>query len=461
MVLIGFIIAVAGLMIVVPFIWRYPVAFANIAIAAAVLCDLTEFGTTGVQLGITIYPLDISCMALIASCVSVWLRTRSSPRDLCWPALILLGLAVLNFIRGVVLFGVKSPGNEARDLIYLVLPAVTFSFMGQALEMDVDRLIRYLRIACIGFALIAAARWAGVMPTPDVYDGQDRDIIRVLPSDYAAIIAQALIGVLGLQLKRGFRLSGMLMVGLLAGLIFALQHRSVWSATSAGLIWLAIWSPRLQRREWLKFTVLGLWLGAAVVISPLVASGPYERAVRLFSSNIQEVNQEDSTWEWRVEGYLEAIQRVFSNGPVEAILGPPSGRDLTNKVKTEASIHIHDRYIQAVAFYGSTGLLVLLIWLLNTELRIQRLTPRPHDRNGQCDKVILESLLVFVVIYFVPYSGGQLEGVLLGAIWLASSIQHGRTREMLPAAIEMPKRFSYAWSSTGVAFSGPVPGPRS
>ena len=124
------------------------------------------------------------------------------------------------------------------------------------------------------------------------------------------------------------------MVGLFSALVFALQHRSVWSATAAGLVWLAIWSPRLPRGEWLKFTVLGLWLGAAVVISPLVASGPYERVVRLLNSNIQEVNQEDSTWAWRMEGYLEAIQRIFSNGAVEAVLGPPSGRDLTNKVKS-------------------------------------------------------------------------------------------------------------------------------
>jgi hypothetical protein len=289
------------------------------------------------------------------------------------------------------------------------------------------------------------------MPNPDVYDGQVRDILRVLPSDYAAVIAQALIGMLGLQLKRGFRLSGMVVVGLFAGLVFALQHRSVWSATAAGLIWLAIWSPRLPQRDWLKITVLGLWLGATIVISPLVASGPYKLAVRLFSSNVQEMSQQDSTWEWRVEGYVEAIQRVFSNGVIEAVFGPPSGRDLTNKVKTEASIHIHDRYVQAFAFYGSTGLLVLLIWLLNTELRIQRLTPRAEDREGQCDKVILESLFVSVLIYFVPYSGGQLEGALLGAIWVASSLQHGRTREALRPPFEISKRFSYEWSASGAA----------
>src|SRR5690349_13953907 len=147
MFLILLIAALAGLMVIAPLIWRYPVASANFFIAAAVLCDLTDFGTTGIQLGITLYPGDLTCLALIASCTSVWLRTRSAPRDVCWPAVGLLGLAILNFVRGVLVFGVKAPGNEARDLIYLVLPAVGFTVLGSTLEMDVDRLVRYLRIA--------------------------------------------------------------------------------------------------------------------------------------------------------------------------------------------------------------------------------------------------------------------------------------------------------------------------
>ena len=134
MALIGLIAALAGVMVLAPLIWRYPVGCANVFIAAAVLCDVAEFGTAGIQLGITIYPGDITCLGLIASCISVSLRTRSFPRDVCWPALILLGLAVLNFLRGAVIFGVKAPGNQARDLINLVLPVVAFSCHGAGLS---------------------------------------------------------------------------------------------------------------------------------------------------------------------------------------------------------------------------------------------------------------------------------------------------------------------------------------
>src|SRR5690242_3353667 len=145
MVLIGFIVALAGLMVIAPLIWRYPVAVAITGIVAAVFCDITDIGVSGIQLGITVYPADLSCVALIAACISLALRNRSFPRDLCWPAVILLGLVILNFIRGVVLFGVRAPGNDARDLFNLVLPVVALSSMGWALKMDVNRLVRYLR----------------------------------------------------------------------------------------------------------------------------------------------------------------------------------------------------------------------------------------------------------------------------------------------------------------------------
>src|ERR1700719_2577490 len=111
---------------------KYPVAVAVFWIAAAAISEVTGIGREGLQVGVTIYPADLACLALIASCVSVSLRTRSLPRDFCWPALILLGLGVLNFVRGALMFGIKASGNGARDLINLILPALVFSALGAA-----------------------------------------------------------------------------------------------------------------------------------------------------------------------------------------------------------------------------------------------------------------------------------------------------------------------------------------
>lgn len=420
MLLIELGIALSGLLIAARLLWMYPVAGAVTSIAVGVLSDITGIGESGLPLGgFSIYPLDLGCAALVACCVIVSLRTRALPRDFCWPALMLLGLGVLNFGRGSLLFGPKAPGNDARQLINLILPAVAFSFLGAAIRLNVERLVFYLSLASLALAGIAAARWAGVLAMSDVYDEEFREVVRVLPADYAIAIGQALIAILGIQLVRGFRITGIVLAGVFAGLVFALQHRSVWGATAAGLGWLAVRAPRLARLQWLQFTSIALLLATALALCALLAPSPLEKAANLVNSNLEEVNRDDSTWAWRVEGYTEATQRVFGNGLAEATLGPPSGRDLSNTVKTIASIQIHDRYIQTLANYGLVGVLVLIAWLCSTAARIKRLVAK--DRQALINKIILEAMLVSTLVYFVPYSGGQLQGAILGAIWLAAT----------------------------------------
>jgi hypothetical protein len=426
--------------------WKYPVGLTLTLIAAAALSQLTGIGASGMQFGVDLYPLDIACAALIACCAIVFLRTGSLPRDVCRPALILLGLAILNFGRGVLVFGLKAPGNYARGLIYLILPVVVFSSLGAGIRITVERLVTGLSIAASILATVSVARWAGVLPIPEEMAGDDfREVARVLPADYAMVIGLALIGLIGLELMRGFRPKGIMIAASFAGLVFALQHRSVWIATITGLVWLILRSPRLARREWLKACCLALLLGSALTLAPLVASGTVEKALHLVRSNVDEVEDEDSTWAWRVAGYSEAVQRLFSNGLVETALGPPSGRDLSDKASF-ASTHIHSRYVDVFANYGMAGLVVLIVWLFSTAARIRRLSSLgAQNRNARIEQVILEATLVSILVYFVPYSGGLLQGSLLGSIWLASAAQRAAEGEAAFSVARQASTLKSSW----------------
>jgi hypothetical protein len=413
-------VVLTALPLVFLLLWQWPVAFAGAVVLAAAFAELTGIGKEGLQLGITVYPTDLACAALVVSCIVVGARFRSVPRDLCWPALVLLFLGVLNFARGAVVFGIRAPGNGARDLVNLVLPAVAFTAFGPALRMNVDRLTACLSWVSIALATLALARWVGVIAMP-ILDFTDdfRSIERVLPSDAAMIVGQALIAVLGVQLMRGFRTTLLLFAAALASLVFALQHRSVWMATTAGLMWLVVRSPRLRRPEWLKLSSIAFLLGAALTLTPLLFPGMVERVSRLAGSNVEEIRRDDSTWAWRVAGYTEAVQRALSEGITEAVVGPPSGRDLSDKAGF-ASIHIHNRYISALAYYGLAGLIMVLVWLASSAARIQRQECiGTQDGSGRSARVVLQALLISAIVYFVPYSGGQLEGSLLGMMWLA------------------------------------------
>ena len=112
------------------------------------------------------------------------------------------------------------------------------------------------------------------------------------------------------------------------------------------------------------------------------------------------------------------------------MIGPPIGEDLSAKASF-ASATIHNRYITVLVYYGLAGLVFLLIWLAWSAVRIHYLGRRTDYLDGRASisKVILGALMVSIAIYFVPYNGEELEGVLMGAIWLASAPDHAKERQ--------------------------------
>lgn len=428
MIFLEFSLGCIALALFVAALWRYPVAVAIGAVAVGSFFDVMGVsaasrpnGAPLLQVGVSLYLLDLVCFVLVACSARILLRSRTLKRDLCWWAVLLLGLGVLNFARGAQLIGPKAPGNAARDLIYLVLPAACFSCMSTAVRMTAERIVKYLSVAALVLTGIAVARWTGLIPVPEGTDDGLRDFARVLSAAYAMIIGQGLIALSGIQLLNGFRAWGLIIAGILTAALFALQHRSVWTATTAGMLWLVFRSPRVVRREWLKFSSMVLFAASALALGPLVASGFVETAIGLAHSNIVEIQNDNSTWDWRVHGYTEAIERILSSGPANLVLGPPSGLDRIDATE-DASIFIHDQYVAVFAYYGAVGCALLLAWLLVLAARIRGSSLLAGtDRNAQVSSVILEALLVSTLIYFIPYAAGQLEGSLLGLLWLATS----------------------------------------
>jgi hypothetical protein len=230
-------------------------------------------------------------------------------------------------------------------------------------------------------------------------------------------------------LSRGFRVLGLIVAGIFAAIIIALQHRSVWVATIGGLVWLIVRSPRVVRREWLKLSCIVLFLASALSLAPIIASSRFEKGVKMVEANIGEAQQKESTWTWRVDGFSEATQRLFSSSLIDTAIGPPIGADLSDYA-SPASLTIHDQYVFMLVYYGVAGFAFQVLWLAFSAARIH-LMDRHGDyryRNVRFSKAILESLMVSIVIYFVPYNGEELEGLLLGAMWLATA-NHSKEEE--------------------------------
>jgi len=401
--------------------WRFPAYMGLFVLAAVVLLDSLQISLGEINAGVTIYQDDLACAALVAGAAIVAFRNRTFPRYLCSPALALLGLAGLNFARGTLLFGLKPAGNGVRGLIFFIVPFLATSVIGPALQLTCSRATSWLYGAAFLFTGVTLCRWAGLFPVPEILLVDEfRQIPRVLGADYPMIIGQALIAVVGSQLSRGVQLSGVLKAFLLGAVVLLLQHRSVWLATAAGLACLVFRSLRYASlRQCMHFAAAAA--AAATLASLLVvASGRATQFIAMLTVNIEETTQEDSSFAWRVNGFHEAIDRTFSGGPVEIVVGPPSGRDLTD-VASVASTHIHNRYIDTLAYYGVLGLLLLLAWFWTLAARVVRMKTATMDQSrGDMARSILQAILLSEFAYFLGYYGNLLHGAVLGLLWVAS-----------------------------------------
>jgi hypothetical protein len=147
-----------------------------------------------------------------------------------------------------------------------------------------------------------------------------------------------------------------------------------------------------------------------------------ESTRRIATINVQEVQSEDSTWAWRVEGYREATARLLASEPVVMFIGPPAGWETTPPLEDSPSTNIHSRYIEVLAYYGLIGFAVLLLWFVMLAKRVG--WPTESRRGGPArdyaGKLFLEALLLSEMVYLVPYFGGLLQGAVLGLIWVAA-----------------------------------------
>lgn len=420
-----------------PLIWTRPLFTLIVVLCGAGVLDCLHIGADGLNLGVFIYPDDIVCAIGVFAGVLTAVRRRQLPPGGSWPLFMLGSQVALSFARGLQEFGLKAAGNSIRTLSYIVLPALSVLLVRKSCRLDARSV--GTTVCGIGsvFAVIALGRWLGLVPTPpELLHEAFRDVVRVLPADYAMLIGQAIISLLYLQ-ELGFAQRWRVAVaGSLILIVLALQHRSVWVATFFGILWLAVKSARFSRV--LLLQVMGTTLALCAIVAVLsLASNTMSRVADLFISNIQETQQEGNTWQWRVNGWSEATSRLLSSDVADLLIGPPAGLDW-GSTASFASTHIHNRYVDTLANYGLFGGLLLVCWLIGVarETGRMRIRGQLQDRRKCLDKAFLQALLLSQLVYFVPYFGGILQGLVIALVWSAAlnagEFTEPRSKTVLP-----------------------------
>jgi hypothetical protein len=407
--------------------WYRPGWAIFLSLSAAALLDLLRIGVDGLDVGVSIYIDDVACIIILVTGFLVLIRyPQRFGLDLL-PCLALLVLVALSFSRGIGVYGIKAAGNSARNLFIFTSSALAIMLLRPTIRLDASRLARWVAWAGFCLSAIALLRWAGVLPTPVELSDNMREVIRSIPSDSAIVVGQACIAATYLQLveRRGAWWWGA--AGIFGVITLALQHRSVWSATSAGLAWLVIRNAaRISPVRWfvLGVAIVGA-LGGIAVAAPQVLGF----ADSLASANVSEVQQKDSTWAWRVAGYQEAYDRLLASDDVDMLIGPSAGW-AANSAGSFASTHIHSRYVDTLAYYGFVGLAILLLWFgtLAKLVGWQSGASRTYRVTGDSSATLLEALLLSEIVYLIAYFGTILQGSMLGLIWVAA-----RQGSLMPA----------------------------
>jgi hypothetical protein len=386
-------------------------------ITVAACYDLFNAGTTAINIGVSIYLLDLACIALVGIALLHLARYPSTfPLD-AYPCIALFVLLALNFARGVALYGPKEAGNMSRNLFFFVAPALALMLLRPVLSLHAERLVNLVVWSGLCLTAVALLRWTHVLPViSETWDGF-REVPRVLPSDYAIPVGLAFIaaGYRAMAERKGS--IWWMTAGLLGGVTLALQHRSVWVATILGFAWLVL--RTLRRMSPLRLAGIALsgilGLGIITVATPKMLN----TVDTLLTSNIRETEKSDSTWEWRVRGYDEAYERLLHSDLTDILVGPPAGV-VDNSGGSYASRHIHSRYVDTFANYGIVGLVTLLLWFTLLWRRLRSAHAAAKGKRRVDASVCLEALFIAEVIYLIPYFGGVAEGSFLGLLWVAA-----------------------------------------
>jgi hypothetical protein len=433
----------AFVMLGITLLWRRAAHIAVTTLVAAIGLGCLDVGKHGVDIGVTIYIEDIVCLLLISAAVIAVLRKGQFPHMRSWPAFALSALLAINFARGALEYGLKPAGNDARSFAYFIVPSVAWILLRPATAVNAALVAKWLSaVGCI-LTIVAVARWSGALAMPQKFIDDlsaewaqvpERELSRVVTAEYAMLIGQSLLAFAYLQLRYGVRAWRTCVIVILTATIVCLQHRSVWVATLVGLIWLAVASFLASQKHLVQF-VSSAGVAWGLTLVALFVFGSTDRLESLIRVNITETQQQSSTWNWRIDGFSEAVDRLFSSSMSEILVGPPSGRDL-RLTATQASLYIHSRYVETLAHYGTFGAVVLLIWLFSVARKLGGWlhTPPGQGHEAHAARAILQALLLSQLTYFVAYSGGIAQGALTGLIWIAAECVGTRRNKRIAVA---------------------------
>lgn len=373
-----------------------------------------------------VYPADILTATLLVATLLRWLRRGDGLRP-PQPLFVLLVIVLLGMARGTAAFGVQTSVLYSRSILAMCTSAVFLSTVRVTPRLILN--VRNWLLATSAVIVFAAVRfWIlhgfGTYVTTGA---------RALDGLQALILLETTIFVVLFPLFRGpvFRF-----ITPLFGIVIVLLsiQRTVWAAGIVAVVVLVV-AGKETRGTTSRATRRLLALAAVLVVVLLAAAGPTQ-VTNSLTAGIQQTNTtQNSTLNWRLQGWSILISRQIDGPIIDLVLGSPTGTGYARVINGgTVTVAPHSEYVSALDLTGLVGV-VLLLWVYAAAFRRCRKrlrSPSPFITQGA---LLFMVLLALQLTYFIAYSEGALVGLGLGLTW---GFVHGNDQDQMIGRIQRP-----------------------
>lgn len=368
--------------------------------------DLTEIGSFNLHITDLLFGLIIFC-SLFG--LKNWRGHALSEIML----LILSGLLLLSFCRGVIEVGNAAAGNAFR--LYTVFTAliVFVYFWGRKLDYQwlFDKIIWLgWAIVFLGIARVALG-FDAFIRNPEPYEEA-----RIFNAAAALMLGQAaLIALHGALMRPGpGRLWRTLCFLVFFVTVLVSNQRTATFATIAGAMAIFAFVPRRRDTTIIWAATIACASGIAVLALASLSDG---ELTEYLPRSLQMVAFQEGTFAWRIDQWQTYFQQWVDATPFDQIIGQPFGVTraigLSFSTLTELdprALPAHSQYLQFLLNVGAIGLLIFLSVPVLSLIDALAASKRPQ---GLPPVILALAILVSQIVFSFSYSLDNEQGLLL------------------------------------------------
>jgi len=389
-----------------------------LVIGATFVLETMYMSSGGLQLGIALYYTDLSMVFIAALAALRWLQQGGLSRH-HWGWILYVMVFVVNLAWGLASYGTAA-GVQARPYFYAIAIA-SYAMSFPLEERHLRQLLTLMASASACFLLLCIYRWTVYyLPIPELLPEEGHynvdGAMRVIRSNEALMVAQSLIVFLFVS---GLGATAHWMRALapaLLGAVIALQHRSVWVASIAGVMFSLLVAGSNQRSRGRQLVLL---VGTALLTAaPMMMSDQLAGVASQVSRSAQSGAAGEGTASERLQSWQEIVSAWSNDGPVALAIGRRFGSDTSRLVRDPSTGALrrigytaHNHYVQTLSSLGLLGLLAFLAAFTHAISGLYRLV-RQGIGPGVSEALLV--LLLMQAVYYIPYSTDYFQHLILG-----------------------------------------------